>query len=85
MEYVSSLVKVGLIAMSLGVAIFVPSFGFLCSLLGLICAMTVSVIFPAASHLKMFGTKLSSFEKTIDWIIIIFGIITAVAGTIALI
>jgi len=83
MEFTSSLIKLVLIAASLMVAIFVPSFSFLCSLVGMICTMIVSCIFPAAAHLKLFGPKLGFFEKLIDWVFIIFGSFTAVVGTIA--
>jgi vesicular inhibitory amino acid transporter len=82
MEYVSSLIKIMLIGAALAVAIFVPSFSFLCSLVGLICTMMVSVIFPAAAHLKMFGPRLSLKEKILDWLFVVGGSIIAIAGTI---
>ena len=79
----SGLIRLLLIVASLLVAMFFPSFSLLCSLVGLICTMVVSVIFPAAAHLKMFGSKLSFSEKIIDYLFIIFGVIAAVVGTIA--
>lgn len=82
MEWVSSLIKIVLIAASLFVAIFVPNFGFLCSLVGLICTMIVSVIFPAGAHLKMFGPHLPAWEKILDWIFIIGGTMMSIIGTI---
>ena len=83
MEMVDSLVKISLILLSLAVAVFFPSFSFLCSLVGLICAMIVSVIFPTVAHLKLFGPQLSTLEKTIDWVFIIAGSIVALVGTVA--
>ena len=83
MELLDSLVKLMLIFTSLAVAIFFPSFSFLCSLVGLICTMIVSVIFPAAAHLKLFGATLSILDKLIDWLLILGGGIVAVVGTIA--
>jgi len=83
MEMVDSLVKISLIFLSLAVAVFFPSFSFLCSLVGLICAMIVSVIFPTVAHLKLFGPQLSTLEKTIDWVFIIAGSIVALVGTVA--
>jgi vesicular inhibitory amino acid transporter len=83
MDVASSVIKVVLIVMALGVAMFVPSFSFICALVGLICTMAVSVIFPAAAHLQLFGDKLSTTEKMIDWILIVFGSGVAVIGTIA--
>jgi vesicular inhibitory amino acid transporter len=83
MELVDSLVKISLIFLSLAVAVFFPSFSFLCSLVGLICAMIVSVIFPTIAHLKLFGPQLSTVDKAIDWILIIGGSVVAVVGTVA--
>ena len=83
MEFVSSVIKLFLVASSLGVAIFVPSFSMLCSLVGLICTMVVSVIFPAAAHLKMFGDQLPWWEKLIDYLFIICGTFMAIVGTIS--
>jgi vesicular inhibitory amino acid transporter len=45
--------------------------------------MIVSVIFPAAAHLKMFGPRLGVGERHLDWMFVIFGGIVAVIGTIA--
>jgi len=81
MEFVSSLIKLFLIATSLAVAIYVPSFSLLCSLVGLICTMIVSVIFPAAAHLKMFGPVLPLWEKVLDWLFILSGAGMAIIGT----
>lgn len=82
-EVVSSLIRLCLIGCSLSVAIYVPSFSFLCALVGMVCTMAVSVIFPAAAHLKMFGPKLGVGERTLDWLFVVFGSIVAVVGTIA--
>ena len=83
MEVTASLIKLLLIAASLGVAMFVPSFSYICALVGLICTMSVSVIFPAAAHLRLFGDSLSVTEKIFDWMLIFIGAIVAVVGTIA--
>jgi vesicular inhibitory amino acid transporter len=83
MELVDSLVKVFLIFLSLAIAIFFPSFSFLCSLVGLVCSMIVSVIFPALAHLKLFGTSLSTLDKAIDWVLVVGGSVVAIVGTIA--
>ena len=82
MEWVSSLIKLLLIVSSSCVAIYCPSFSFLCSLVGLICTMVVSIIFPAAAHLKLFNAHLPLWEKVLDWSFVILGIIMATVGTI---
>lgn len=79
----SSTIKVVLTGLALFVSIFVPSFSLLCALVGMICAMSVSIIFPAAAHLKLFGHKLSVTEKILDLFFIVIGSVMAVAGTIA--
>jgi vesicular inhibitory amino acid transporter len=78
----SGLIKMTLLILALLVAIFVPSFSFLCSLVGMICTMTVSVIFPAAAYLKLFGNKLGLGEKLMYWGFVIAGLVMAVYGTI---
>lgn len=83
MELVDSMVKIVLIFLALAVAIFFPSFSFLCSLVGLICTMIVSVIFPALAHLKLFGTSLSTLDKIVDWCLVAFGTLVAIVGTAA--
>lgn len=45
--------------------------------------MIVSVIFPAAAHLKLFGAKLSAAEILLDYVFIAFGTFCAIAGTYA--
>ena len=83
MEATSALIKLILIALALAVAIFFPSFSLLCSLVGLICTMIVSVIFPAGAHLRLFGNQLKFWDKALDWLFIGFGLFMAIAGTIA--
>jgi vesicular inhibitory amino acid transporter len=79
--FVSVVIKLVLILLALWVAIFVPSFSFLCSMVGMICTMTVSVVFPAAAYLKMFPSKLSLCEKITCWIFVVAGLLMAVVGT----
>jgi vesicular inhibitory amino acid transporter len=82
MEVTSAVIKVALLMLALAVAICVPSFSFLCSLVGMICTMTVSVVFPAAAYLQMFGKKMRIAEKALCWLFVIGGMIMAVAGTV---
>lgn len=80
-EFVSSTIKMTLLALGLAVSIYCPSFSFLCELVGMICTMTVSVIFPAAAHLKLFGSKLGFLETLMDYTFVIVGTVMAVVGT----
>lgn len=85
MEMSYAIIKFVLIVSALCVAIFLPSFSFLCSLVGLVCSMIVSVIFPAAAHLKLFGSHLPAWERAVDWAFVVGGVIFGVVGTIAMI
>ena len=83
-EMASAVIKLCLTVLALAVAIFCPSFSFLCSFVGLICTMAVSVIFPAAAHWKLFGpARLTRTEQVIDALCIVLGLVMAVAGTAA--
>ena len=75
-------IKLAITAAALGVAVFVPSFSFLCALVGLICTMSVSIVFPAAAHLRMFGPHLDWQDKLLDLLFVIGGTVMAILGTI---
>ena len=81
--WASGSIKVILTAMALLVSIFVPSFSYLCALVGMICTMCVSIILPAGAHLRMFGSRLSWWDKLLDWILVLIGVFVAISGTIA--
>ena len=83
MEIAAPVIKLVFIGLALLVGIFVPSFGFICTLVGLVCTIVVSVILPAAAHLKLFGPVLPIWEKVLDWIFVIGGALIAVVGTFA--
>ncbi|KAI2511435.1 transmembrane amino acid transporter protein [Fragilaria crotonensis] len=83
MAAADSIIKLSLIVLSLLVAIFVPSFSYICALVGLICTMSVSIIFPAGAHLVLFDRQLSAAEKIVNWLFVLVGIVVAIVGTIA--
>jgi len=82
-EVASCIIRFVLILLALLVAIYVPSFSLLCSLVGLICTIILSIIFPAAAHLKLFDARLSPAEKLVDYVFIVFGTVAAILGTYA--
>lgn len=82
MVVASGVIKAVLMILALLVGIYVPSFSFLCSLVGMICTMTVSVIFPAAAHLKLFGNRLGFFEKLMYSGFVVAGVVMAIVGTL---
>jgi len=80
---ISALLKLVLTAGALLVSLYCPSFSFLVALVGMVCTMTITIVFPAAAHLRMFGSKLSAFDKIVDWSLLICGSFLAVVGTAA--
>ena len=80
-EVVSILIKVFLLLAALFVALYVPSFSFLCSMVGMICTMIVSVIFPSAAYLRLFGSKIGPLESLTYWCFLFIGCAIAVVGT----
>lgn len=79
---VSILIKVFLLFAALLVALYVPSFSFLCSMVGMICTMIVSVIFPSAAYLRLFGPKIGCLESLMYWCFLLIGCAIAIIGTV---
>jgi len=84
MEGTYAAIKIVIITSCCVVAMYAPGFAFLTALVGLICSMSVSVIFPPAAHLKLFGLKnLPLWQVILDIIFVIGGTVFAVVGTIS--
>lgn len=81
-DVASALIKFTLTILALLVSVFVPSFSYLVALVGMICTMTVSVIFPSAAYLQMFGSKLGLGVKALCVVFILCGVIISITGTI---
>uniref|UniRef100_A0A7S4AQA0 Amino acid transporter transmembrane domain-containing protein n=1 Tax=Pseudo-nitzschia australis TaxID=44445 RepID=A0A7S4AQA0_9STRA len=81
MVVVGAMIKVTLLFGALAVAVYVPSFSVLCSMVGMICTMAVSVIFPAGAYLKLFWPKLPMMERMLYLFLVAVGIVMAVVGT----
>jgi vesicular inhibitory amino acid transporter len=62
-------------------AILVPSFDRIMSLLGAVACFTICIILPAAFHLKLFGKELSKWQKGMDWFLIVFSSLLAIVST----
>lgn len=62
-------------------AILVPEFDTIMSLLGAVACFTICLIMPCAFHLKLFGKELSKRQKTVDWVIIVVSSILAIVST----
>lgn len=64
------------------IAIFVPSFDRVMSLMGSLACFTICIILPCAFHVKIFGKELSRRQKLLDWTLIIVCTVLATIGTV---
>ena len=62
-------------------AILVPDFDRIMSLLGSVACFTICIILPCGFHLKLFGKELSFWHKTMDWSMIIISSVLALVST----
>lgn len=75
------LVRVGTMAGFVVLAVLVPSFDTIMSLLGATACFTVCIILPCAFHLKLFGEHLSRGRKVLDWALIVVSVALAGVST----
>lgn len=62
-------------------AILVPDFDRIMSLLGAVACFTICIILPAAFHLKLFGPELTRWQKAVDWTLIGVSTVLALVST----
>jgi solute carrier family 32 (vesicular inhibitory amino acid transporter) len=63
-------------------AIIFPAFDSIIAFMGSALCFTICVILPLLFHLKLFGKKISTVERIINYVLIIFCLILATVGTI---
>lgn len=64
------------------IAVVVPDFDRIMTLLGSVCCFTICIILPLAFHLKLFGKEIGKGEKWMNWILIVVCSIMAVVSTV---
>lgn len=64
-------------------AIVLPEFDRVMSLLGAAACSSISFVLPLAFHLRIFGKELSVKQRFLDWTLIVFWTIIAIIGTVA--
>ncbi|KAF7186215.1 Vacuolar amino acid transporter 1, partial [Pseudocercospora fuligena] len=62
-------------------AILIPEFDTIMSLLGAVACFTICLILPCAFHLKLFGKDLTYRQKVVDWSLIVVSSILALVST----
>ncbi|XP_062094338.1 amino acid transporter AVT1E-like [Humulus lupulus] len=78
---VSIFIRTVLVISSLVVALNVPFFAIVMQLLGSVCSMLVSFIFPCACYISLFKGKLTKFQIAGSIFIMIVGMICSCLGT----
>lgn len=63
-------------------AILVPSFDRIMSLLGSVACFTICIILPLAFHLKIFGKEIGRAERWGNWALIVVSSIMAIVSTV---
>ena len=64
------------------IAILVPSFDRIMSLLGSVACFTICIILPLAFHLKIFGKEIGRAERMGNWVLIVVCSIMAIVATV---
>ncbi|KAF2206365.1 hypothetical protein CERZMDRAFT_72227 [Cercospora zeae-maydis SCOH1-5] len=62
-------------------AILIPQFDTIMSLLGAVACFTICLILPCAFHLKLFGKELTARQKALDWGLIVVSSVLALVST----
>ncbi|KAF4548018.1 Transmembrane amino acid transporter-like protein 9 [Elsinoe fawcettii] len=63
-------------------AIVLPSFDTIMSLVGSVACFSICVILPLAFHLKLFGKEIPRVERWVNWVLIVVSTIMAVVSTV---
>lgn len=75
-------IRIALTTIIVIVAILIPSFDTIMSLMGSIFGFIICIILPLAFYLKIFGKEINMKEKALDWFLIIVSVIMGIVGTV---
>ena len=73
--------RVLFVSVTLIAAAFIPHFGFLTSFFGNLSLPLFNCILPCAAHLFLRKKDLSFWQKTLDYLMILFGVLVSIFGT----
>ncbi|KAK1083763.1 hypothetical protein LTR48_006025 [Friedmanniomyces endolithicus] len=62
-------------------AVLIPKFDTIMSLMGAVACFTICIILPCAFHLKLFGAELGRSQKMLDWSLIVVSTVLALVST----
>lgn len=74
-------VRIGCTIIFVVLAILVPEFDTIMSLLGAVACFTVCIILPCAFHLKLFWKDLTRWQKSLNWTLIVVSSVLAIVST----
>ncbi|KAI7725010.1 hypothetical protein M8C21_026379, partial [Ambrosia artemisiifolia] len=77
----SILIRTALVISTLLVALSIPFFGLLLSLIGSLLSMLVSLIFPCACFLRLLRGNITRFQGSLCWLTIAIGILSSAFGS----
>lgn len=77
------IVRLALVLLTGVVAVVLPSFGMILSLLGCVCFSFLGFVVPSLAHLKLFGSQLSNRRKFFDYCVLAFAAVSLVGGLLA--
>ncbi|KAL9601885.1 MAG: hypothetical protein Q9219_002238 [cf. Caloplaca sp. 3 TL-2023] len=75
-------VRLVLTILILVIAIFVPSFDTVMSLMGSVFCFTICIILPLAFYLRIFGKEVRGKEKALAWFMIVISAVLGIVGTV---
>ncbi|KAI6820091.1 vacuolar amino acid transporter-like protein 1 [Hortaea werneckii] len=75
------ILRIGITVLFVILAILVPQFDTIMSLLGAVACFTICIILPCAFHLKLFGHEIPRAQKALDWGLIVVSTALAVVST----
>ncbi|KAL8698126.1 MAG: hypothetical protein Q9224_001993 [Gallowayella concinna] len=75
-------IRIGITIITLIIAIFVPSFDTVMSLMGSVLCFSICIILPLAFYLRIFGTEISLKEKVLAWFMIVVSTGLGIVGTV---
>ncbi|RMY27081.1 hypothetical protein D0865_16111 [Hortaea werneckii] len=80
-EILKVVLRIGITILFVILAILVPQFDTIMSLLGAVACFTICIILPCAFHLKLFGHEIPRAQKALDWGLIVVSTALAVVST----
>lgn len=77
-----NLLRASIVICSVIVVLIIPDFSTIMVLIGATCCSLLAFILPALSHLRIFGSRLTKQQLVEDYVILIFGCVGTLIGSI---